>query len=317
VAQAIAGTLAAPDGGPATRAAGAGVEKRPGLRASEAVVASLERLEAALAAGEPVALTPGDVQVWDLPNAAFDTDNPRPVLTVKGDQLARALVLDRAGGLLAEASGEAFELKLGEGASRIAVAGEGRAEGTSGPPTVAGWHAGTRLRQLSAIAFVAPGAVLTAPAPATLRDRQPVTTALVTAADAVAGRATVSTHLPAWVRTLLVALDPAPDTDAELEGLVLGLEGAARDGAEPETVVAGPRTYGVFGLEPDSAAGTIVATVASDERWALAAVIGSTVSPSVLTGELLHRGLEALLDSTARSPLGASEMRWHTNQEVS
>jgi large repetitive protein len=317
VAQAMAGTLAAPDGGPATRAAGAGVEGRPGLRASESVATSLERLEAALAAGRPVVLTPGDIQVWDLPNAALDADNPRPVLTVKGDQLARALALDRGGELVAEASGETFELELGEGASRIAVAGEGRAEGASGAPTAAGWHAGTRLRRLSAIAFVAPGAVVTAPAAATLRDRRPATVALVTAADAVAGRATVSTRLPPGVHALLVALEPAPDADAELEGLVLGLEGAARDGAEPETVVAGPRTYRVFGLEPDPDAAAVVATVASDERWALAAVIGCTAAPDVLAGELLHRGLEQLLDEGARSPLGASELKWHANQEVS
>ncbi|MCE3246191.1 MAG: putative transcriptional activator [Geminicoccaceae bacterium] len=317
VAQAMAGTLAAPDGGPATRAAGAGVEGRPGLRASESVAASLERLEAALAAGRPVVLTPGDVQVWDLPNAAFDADNPRPVLTVKGDQLARALALDRGGELVAEASGEIFELELGEGASRIAVAGEGRAEGASGAPTAAGWHAGTRLRRLSAIAFVASGAVVTAPAAATLRDRRPATVALVTAADAVAGRATVSTRLPPGVHALLVALEPAPDADVELEGLVLGLEGATRDGAEPQTVVAGPRTYRVFGLEPDPDAAAVVATVASDERWALAAVIGSAAAPVVLAGELLHRGLEQLLDAGARSPLGASELKWHANQEVS
>jgi hypothetical protein len=316
VAQAMAGTLAAPDGGPATRAAGAGREGSPGLRAPEAVAASLERLGAALAGGEPVPLTPGDVHVWDLPNAAFDADNPRPVLTVKGDQLARALALDRAGGLLAEASGEAFELELPQGASRIAVAGEGRAEGAGGLPAAAGWHAGTRLRRLSAIAFVAPGALVTSPAPATLRDRQPVTAALVAAADAVAGRGTVSTRLPADVRTLLVALEPSPDVDAELDGLVLGLEGAARDGVEPRTVVAGPRTYRVFGLEPDPDAPAVVATVASDERWALSAVVGSTAPPDVLAGELLHRGLEALLDSATRSPLGASEVRWHANQEV-
>jgi hypothetical protein len=114
-----------------------------------------------------------------------------------------------------------------------------------------------------------------------------------------------------------VALEPAPDADVELEGLVLGLEGATRDGAEPQTVVAGPRTYRVFGLEPDPDAAAVVATVASDERWALAAVIGSAAAPVVLAGELLHRGLEQLLDAGARSPLGASELKWHANQEVS
>ena len=164
--------------------------------------------------------------------------------------------------------------------------GEGRSEGAGGPPKAAGWHAGTRLRQLSAIAFVAPGALVTSPAPATRRDRQPVTAALVAAADAVAGRATVSTRLPGHVRTLLVGLEPAPDVDDDLEGLVLGLEGAARDVVEPRTVVAGPRTYRVFGLKPDPEGPAVVATVASDERWTLAAVIGSTAAPDVLAGDL-------------------------------
>ena len=315
-AQAIAGTLAAPDGGPATRVAGAGIEGRSGLRASDPVAAALEELEAALAAGKPVPLTPGDVQVWDLPNAAFDADNPRPVLTVKGDQLARALALDRAGTLLAEASGEAFELELPEGASRIAVVGDGRAEGAGAPPTAAGWHAGTRLRQLSAIAFAAPGAVVTGAPPATLRDLQPVTAAIIAAADAVAGRATVSTRFPAGARTLLVALEPAPDVDAGLDGLVLGLEGATRDGTEPGTVVAGVRTCRVFGLEPDPEATAVIATIASDERWTLAAVIASSAAPDVLADELLHRGLEALLDPSLRSPLGVSEVQWQAMQEV-
>jgi hypothetical protein len=296
--------------------AGAGIEGRSGLRASDPVAAALEELEAALAAGKPVPLTPGDVQVWDLPNAAFDADNPRPVLTVKGDQLARALALDRAGTLLAEASGEAFELELPEGASRIAVVGDGRAEGAGAPPTAAGWHAGTRLRQLSAIAFAAPGAVVTGAAPATLRDLQPVTAAIIAAADAVAGRATVSTRFPAGARTLLVALEPAPDVDAGLDGLVLGLEGATRDGTEPGTVVAGARTCRVFGLEPDPEATAVIATIASDERWTLAAVIASSAAPDVLADELLHRGLEALLDPSLRSPLGVSEVQWQAMQEV-
>ncbi len=317
VAQALAGTLAAPDGGPATRAAGAWLEQRPGLRTSQALAASLGGLEVELEKGETVPLTPGDVQVWELPNAAFDADNPRPVLTVTGDQLAWAVALNRGGELLADAAGEGFELELPEGASTIAVAGQGRAEGGETRPAAAGWHAATRLHQVSESAFLAPGAVVTTPAPATLRDRRAVSAALVPAAEAVAGRATVTTRLPPGTRSLLVALEPAPDVDAELEGLALGLEGAGRDSSEPRTIVAGSRTHRVFGIEPDAKAPTVLATVASDERWALAAVIGSAAPPDVMAEELLHRGLEELLDSGARSPLGSSRLTWEARQEMS
>jgi hypothetical protein len=75
------------------------------------------------------------------------------------------------------------------------------------------------LQQVGEAGYLGPGCVVTATSPATLRSRQPVTAAVVTAAVAVAGASTVTTRLPIETRTVIVALETADDPDEALAGL--------------------------------------------------------------------------------------------------
>ena len=140
------GTVLAADAGPPTTRAGGSMELRPGLLADEDAAAALGKLESALADGEPVPLTAGDLLVWELPNAEHDSGEVRPVLTAVGDQLVRLVVVDRAGDVLADATGDELRLSVPRGAHRIAAAGLGVPPASAKPSGLAGWHAATRLR---------------------------------------------------------------------------------------------------------------------------------------------------------------------------
>ena len=265
VAQAIRARWPAPDGGPRRPAPPApGVEGRPGLRASESVAAPRSSTARGRARRRQAggASPPGELSRSGIcPNAALDADNPRPVLTpVKGDQLAHAPG-PRPRGRVGRRGhrGRHSNSEVGEGASPHRGGGEGRAEGASGPPTApAGWHAGTWLRRLSAIAFVAPGAVVTAPcrgdAPSAIADRRPV--ALVTAARRGPRAAPLSaTRLPPrGPRRCSSRSSPPRTPTSSSRGSSWGLERARHATAPrpPDPRGRGaPRTYGVFGLEPD------------------------------------------------------------------
>jgi hypothetical protein len=130
----------------------------------------------------------------------------------------------------------------------------------------------------------------------------------------------VSTRLPRGTRAVAIAIQTTEDLDDTLAGLVLGLEGAVRRTAgdvpePPRIVVSGSRAHGIFALEPEPEAAAVVVTVASDERWELAGVVGSAGEPSDLAADLTERGLGGLLADETLSPLGRSELRWRASGE--
>ena len=174
------------------------------------------------------------------------------------------------------------------------------------PGGLAGWHAGTRLRQIADDVYLGPATVVYSTSPLTLRARRPVGAAVVPAAVAVSGYGVVATRLPTS-RSVVVVVQAADDLDHTLAGLALGLEGASRragpDGPEPpRIVVSGARAHGVFAIEPEEGADAVVVTVGSDERWQLAGVIGSAGDAAELAAEITERGLDGVLAADTLSP---------------
>jgi hypothetical protein len=308
--------------GPATGRAGGGIEARRGFRLNAAQAASLAELQAGVATGVP--LTAGDFQLWELPNAEFDTPaNPRPAFAVAGAggaagaQVARVVVLDRGGRVLADRGGDALTVPIPVGGHRILVAGLGSpdAAGKRRPSGLAGWHAGSPFAQLAANTYAGAGVVVTATSPDTTRAGQAASVAMVRAADAVAGRAVVATRFAAPVTTVVIALQTAAGIDEVLSGLVLGLEGARRaDGVDvdpdpPSMVVSGARVYAAFAVTPDGD-GPVTVTVASDERWELAGAFGAAAPKDEVVRRVRHEGLDRLLAPLVASPLGQSTATW-------
>jgi hypothetical protein len=259
-----------------------------------------------------VPLPAGDVHVWELSNAQMDAGEKRPRLIVKGNQLVRLVALDRAGDVLADSTAEGHELPLPRGTARLAAAGLGwpgkQGERLDG---LAGWHAATALRQIDDNSYLGPRCVLVATSAETLRARRPVSTAVVRASEAVFGRASVTTRLPAGARTLLIVLETAEDPDDALSGITLGLRGASRTPAPPRVVVSGTRVHGLFDLRPETAARRgLEVTIASQERWRLAGVLAAAQGGEDTAYQLMTRGLEGIVAEQEASGTGTSELRW-------
>jgi hypothetical protein len=144
----------------------------------------------------------------------------------------------------------------------------------------------------------------------------------------------VETVLPADARTLIVAVDRRGDGAAGdvSVGLALALRGLRRrtgpDGPlPPAAVTQGRRTVLAYPVEADPAAmlaahqaaaaaartrpaGTATVGVASDERWEVAAVLGSDTAPERLARDIAAGGVERLLAPAAGATTGAATVQW-------
>lgn len=315
------GTVRAAGAAPVTAWAGGAAERRNGLLVPEAMAEAMSEATDRITNG--VAVLPGDIQRWRLPNSANDlARHRRPVLVAKGDQVTRVVALDRAGAVLADQSEYGYQLEVPTGTDRLVVLGAGSA-GLAGAG-MAGWHAGSLVAQVGPDTYLAHRSVITADASSTLRGRRRVDTALVPAAEAVAGFGTVVTRLPAGTRAVAVALEAEGALDSSLDGLVLGLAGAARavDGEgrplRPAVSVSGTRAIAVFDVVPDPKAVAVRVTVASDERWLLAGVVGATGEGAAasLAGRLAMGGMAGVAGTLVGDPLGSSLVRWSPPKTV-
>ena len=304
-------TVVAADGGVPTSTAGGATELRSGLLAQKGVANQIQAFDKALCANTGAPLLAGDVQVWERPAAAYDASRSRPTIRVKGDQLCRLVALDRSDLALADQLGSVHTLELPLGTARVAAVGLGTPFRPKGDPTgAAGWHPGTALAQVGAAAYLGPGCVVTATSPATLRNRQPVTAAVVTGAAAVAGAAAVTTRLPVDTRTVIVALEATVDPDDALSGLILGIDGGEQTGATPTIVVSGTRAHGLFDVRALRGSAAISVTVATDPRWRLAATIGTRTDAQTTAPRIVAFGLEEIVGAEQVSSTGSSTVRY-------
>jgi len=246
----------------------------------------------------------GRVYVWRVPDSSRDARQERPAVVVAGDSPVRVVALDRAGRVLVDSTTTEGRTTLPRGTSRVAVAGV-----AGGPTGIAGWHAGTRLARVSAHTLLAPGAVVRSEAASSRRGGRIASTGLVSPADVVPERGTVSTTLPTKTRTVVVGLEPLGEA-ATPDGFSLSLAGATRGRGDPVIVRAGERIYGVFGVAADDDAQRVTAQVATDQRWHLAAVVGSPDDVPVVAAWLARGGLEETLHGLAGAAGGSAQVHW-------
>ena len=269
------------------------------------------------AAAASTTVAAGEIAVLRLPNAERDVgDAERPQLLVSGGA-ARVVALAHGGAVLADATTDAAAdpatVALVQGTERLAVAVAGAERADA--PGLLGWHAGTELAYLGWGSALAAGATVRAEGTGVRSTRQRRTAGWVRGAELVAGTAIVTTRFNVPVRVVVVALDDPLDTGAG-RGLSLGLDGAtvrtAADGtpAPPRSVVRANRTLLIYDVVPDDGALAVTVSVASQDGWHLAGVLGSRGSAADAADLLAARGL----DAAARAPLpgtgGARGLAW-------
>jgi hypothetical protein len=299
----------------ATGGRGAVVDGRERLAGLTGALASAPGFRRAAAA--TTALGAGEVAVLRMPNAARDLgDDQRPRLVVTGGA-ARVVALAHGGAVLADlttgdeqAPDEGVELPRGAERLAVAVAGDGYDDA----PGLWGWQAGTALAYVGWSTALAAGATVRAEGAAVRSARQRRTAGWVRAAELVAGTAIVTTRFVVAVTVVVVALDDPVATDAA-KGLSLGLTGAQRtlgaDGAPvaPTSVVRGNRTFLLYSVAP-SADEAVTVSVASEDGWHLAGVLGATGSLAATAELLAARGLDAAARPTLPGVGGMRGLRW-------
>ena len=312
-------TVVPSDGGVRTAQAGALVELRRGPAGPAAAADALAASEARLRKGG-TSVVPGQVLVLAMPNPHDDADSDRPAVAITGTASVRVVALDAAGVPLGDSTVHSGRVDVPARTERVALVGVGVATAAGLP----GWHVGLRVAEVSPGTAVIPGGIVRGPA-SSRRGGAVVAATLPTAGEVVRGIGLVETTLPDATRTLVVALDRGRGLDTELEGLVIGLAGLRRrtgpDGElRPRVVAAGSRTILLYAVEddPSTAAGlhgTATVSVATDERWELAGIVGATLPVDRLAEEIAATSLEALVAPLVPSPVGTATVTWITGGE--
>jgi hypothetical protein len=314
------------DGGPVSLRAATPGELRPGPATTAAQAARLSASTDALLA-EGTALRPGDLIIAELPNAARDLDASlqRHTVTVAGNAAVRVVALSATGRVLADSTGARLSVVIPQYTARVAlwcVGGDG-----SRPAGLAGWTDVSRLPQAGARTLLGADAVVNG-VPRPTRGQAAVSTATVPAATAAAGAGFITTRLPADTQVVVVTVDPAGD-DRDLNGLTLGLDGAARqagpDGAPlpPTVVAAGARMHLLYGVVPATApaaagaAPAIEVTVGTSANWRLTGVLGGSADPATTAARIAAQGAAAIAAPLLRAPTGSAAVSWHIPPEVS
>jgi len=268
-------------------------------------------------------LLAGEIAVLTTDNGHYDIRPERPGIAVTGDLPVRVVALDTTGGPLLDQvitgppPAAQPPVVLPPHTERAVVLG-----GAAALAGAAGWHAASKLAQAGPRTLIGPGCVITSSPVASRRSGTPVATAFVTAADAVAGYAVVTTRLPPTTNALAVILENAPRVDDDRgDALDLGLTGATRvaggDGApQPaQIIVSGARTIAVYAVAPDQpAAGAAPApvevTVASGEHLHLSGVVGGTAGAAALASALRRGDISAVLAPLCGVADGTATLRW-------
>jgi hypothetical protein len=262
--------------------------------------------------GEGVDLHAGELAVLTTANGAHDVEERRPALRVTGGLPVRVVAMDAAGAVTRDALVTGGAVLLPPLTERVAVVG-----GAGRPDGAAGWHGGAQFAQVGARTLLGPGCTVSSSALRTRRGGRRVAAAFVTAADAVAGYALVTTRLPAGTRSVALVLERAERVDDERgDALDLGLSGATRplgpDGAPlpAHVILSGSRTVSVYDVVPEGGADAVEVTVASGEHVHLGGVLGSRTDAADLVEALRARELAGTLGALVTTPSGSASVRW-------
>ena len=208
-------------------------------------------------------------------------------------------MLDVVGGVVADVALDAGAVTLPPKTARIAVVGGG------GPlDGAAGWTADTWLAQVGARTLVGPACTMTSSTLRTRRGGVEVSTAFVQACDAVRGRSTVKTRLPAGVASVAILVESA-DGAGDDELLELGVKGGRIVGP-PISIVDGETRLDVYAVEPDDGAPAVEVTVASAARCTCRASSAAGSASPTWPHAVRRARPQAMLGSLIAVPLTAS-----------
>lgn len=298
---------------------GEGRDRLLGLTAS---LAAGRRVAAA--AGTPAAqLAAGEIAVLRLPNAARDVgDAERPQLGLRGSSAARLVALANGGDVIAD-------LDLGGPADRVAAwtvpAGTERlavialGDGAERESGLAGWHAAMQLPYVGWSTALGARCTVRSFGGAIPQHRERGAAGWVAGAELTQGLSTVSTRFSLPVTTVLVVLDDPEALGGSVDGrrLALGLDGATRatdaGGGErpPIVLTAESRSVLAYDVVPSAEGRPIVVTVATEQGWSLAGVLGAVgASAQSAIASIAERGLDASLRPIVPGQGGGLRLEW-------
>ena len=261
-------------------------------------------------------LSPGQVAVMQLPNAARDAalDARRPSLRIDQGP-ARVLLLALGGTLLddvvAGPGTGRTTVEVPSGTGRIVAIGLGAMPDTVG---LAGWHTGSQLPYFGWGCAVASQAMVQSNQTSLKSHAQRGAAGWVSGAELSQGECSVSTRFALAPRCILIALDDPATQGMPVAGrqLLMGLAGARRvkdaqgQDKPAQVLVQGQRSVLAYEVEPElDVQGRplpCTVTIATEAGWRLAAVMASaTLSPQAALAVLAERGFDAALQPLALS----------------
>jgi hypothetical protein len=274
------------------------------------------RLDAA--APQPDAsLLAGEIAVLRMPNAARDLDmkTARPRLNVLGGP-ARVVALAHGGEILADTTVvpgtsrvPGFVPPIGTERLAIGVAGLANTDA----PGLSGWIASTALAYIGWSTAIAAGAAVRVENTSVSRTRHRRTAGWIRGAEFVDGTSLVITRFVDPISVIVVALDD-PNAGGRTH-LARDVSAASRatavDGSEgpPGAVVRANRTFLIYDIVPTGKIAVTV-SVASDEGWHLAGVLGGTVPADIVAGWVTDRGIDAVVRPVLPGNGGSRTLQW-------
>jgi hypothetical protein len=269
-------------------------------------------------------LVAGDIVVWQVPDSQFDEpdgaagESDRPRWLVAGAQQVRTVILDRAGRVMVDRTGDEYALDTPVGAHRIALLGAGRVQADKGGATagLGGWQETTTLAAVAAGTYLGPHCVVT-----TDGGRRPVrrsaearsSATLLPAGAAVAGAEMIATRLPAGTTSVAVILDGVNEArcgDALARDLLLRVDGAEPDGRPPVVLATENRLIAVYGVRPRRGGDAVTVHLATPTQWRVAGVVGGRLDPDALANQLETTDVSSLVAPLVASPTGISKAGW-------
>ncbi len=313
---------------PLTRTVLAGAEVAAGRGADPAAGQRSARFAAALtgrAARDAASLAPGEVAVFELPDAARDGDRQRrPILALRSGR-ARVVAIGPAGGVRADLILEASEasrqreLALPTATRTLVVIGLAapvaglRAQADS---PVAGWVAAVPLPSASDGVLIGAGCVLDVEGRVPARGVAALRAGWVAPADLVSGESAAATTFAGPIAAVAIALEGGRGDD-----FALGIAGAARplgpDGVPeaPLLVADGPRAVLIYRLVDAQAGATLTVSTGAARRLAgvagVARAKAGDADPALTLAEAIGRlGLAALVPPVAEPGPGGAALVW-------
>ncbi|HSC90825.1 MAG TPA: DUF6603 domain-containing protein [Gaiellaceae bacterium] len=264
-------------------------------------------------------LAAGEVAVLRMPNADRDVGaGDRPRLGVRGGP-ARLVGIANGGQVVAdvdlggEGGEEAWTVEAG--VERVAVIALG--SGAEREAGLAGWHAGMQLPYVGWSTALGARCTVRSSGQGVARHRERSQAGWVEGAELARGLSTVATRFSLPVTTVLVVLDDPEAFGGDVGGrrLVLGLDGATRAadgaGAERPPVVLSAENRSVLAYDVVPSGGPVTVTVATEEGWSLAGVLGAVdVTSESALAAIAARGPDGALRPLVPGSGGGVRLVW-------